>query len=144
MLGATEIMPSACCLQTSYRHMHPVSCIIGWQSLALPSMQQNGIPARRPWRGQAYRSCAVWKRATQVQGSRPFTDSIGHIALPALCAEVMITQGRMHALHWIAVVTYLAGDLHNSQHEAEFAANCTWGLIHCTAQLFDLGHTALM
>lgn len=66
---------------------------------------------------QAYRSFAVWKRAPQVQGSRPFTDSIGHITLPAGLAEVMTAHGCMHALQWEAVKTYLTGDLHdNKQH----------------------------
>ena len=102
--------------------MHLVSCII--HRLAVTCIAFYAIEWELQ-QGQAYRSFAVWKRAAQVQGSRAFTDSIGHVALPALSAEVMITQGSMHALHWIALVTYLAGDLHNSKHKPEFAANCT-------------------
>lgn len=89
-------------------------------------MHQNGKAARNSCRGntrQTYRSFAVWKRATQVQGSRPFTDSIGHVALPAISTEVMITHGCMHALHWIALVTYLAGDLHNCKQDPEIPAD---------------------
>ena len=62
---------------------------------------------------QAYRGFAVWKRAPQVQGSRPFTDCVGHIPLPAGLAEVVTAQRCMHALPREAVKTNLAGDLHD-------------------------------